>query len=146
MDRDSVMKRISAAGLTENEAGYLWMDDSLGLLLDKLDELGIADNTIVLFIADHGSNRKGSLYRQRGTEVPCIMRWPNGMPSGAQCDALVQNTDFVPTWFDVAGAKVPEGYKMDGVSIAPLFKDAKANVREYVYAEMGASRETIPKA
>ena len=80
MDRDSVMKRITAAGLTENEAGYLWMDDSLGLLLDKLDELGIADNTIVLFVADHGSNRKGSLYRQRGTEVPCIMRWPNGMP------------------------------------------------------------------
>jgi len=145
MDRDSVMKRISAAGLTENEAGYLWMDDSLGLLLDKLDELGIADNTIVLFIADHGSNRKGSLYRQRGTEVPCIMRWPNGMPSGAQCDALVQNTDFVPTWFDVAGAKVPDGYKMDGVSIAPLFKDAKANVREYVYAEMGASRAVRTK-
>lgn len=140
MDRDSVMKRITAAGLTENEAGYLWMDDSLGLLLDKLDELGIADNTIVLFIADHGSNRKGSLYRQRGTEVPCIMRWPNGMPKGVQTDALVQNTDFVPTWFDVAGAKVPEGYNMDGVSITPLFKNPKANVRDYVYAEMGASR------
>lgn len=145
MDRDSVMKRISAAGLTENEAGYLWMDDSLGLLLDKLDELGIADNTIVLFTADHGSNRKGSLYRQRGTEVPCIMRWPNGMPSGVQCDALVQNTDFVPTWFDVAGAKVPEGYKMDGVSIAPLFRDPEADVREYVYAEMGASRAVRTK-
>jgi arylsulfatase A-like enzyme len=145
MDRDSVMKRISAAGLTVNEAGYLWMDDSLGLLLDKLDELGIADNTIVLFIADHGSNRKGSLYRQRGTEVPCIMRWPNGMPSGVQCDALVQNTDFVPTWFDVAGATVPEGYKVDGVSITPLFKNPKANVREYIYAEMGASRAVRTK-
>jgi len=145
MDRDSVMKRISAAGLTENEAGYLWMDDSLGLLLDKLDELGIADNTIVLFIADHGSNRKGSLYRQRGTEVPCIMRWPNGMPRGIACDALVQNTDFVPTWFDVAGAKVPQAYKMDGVSIAPLFSNPKADVREYVYAEMGASRAVRTK-
>jgi arylsulfatase A-like enzyme len=145
MDRDSVMERIAAAGLTENEAGYLWMDDSLGLLLDKLDELGIADNTIVLFIADHGSNRKGSLYRQRGTEVPCIMRWPSGMPSGVQCDALIQNTDFVPTWFDIAGAGVPEGYEMDGVSITPLFKDPEANVREYVYAEMGASRAVRTK-
>jgi len=145
MDRDSVMKRIKKAGLTENEAGYLWMDDSLGLLLDKLDELGIADNTIVLFIADHGSKRKGSLYRQGGAEVPCIMRWPDGIPKGVQCDALIQNTDFVPTWFDVTGAKVPEGYKMDGVSIAPLFKNPKAKVRDYVYAEMGASRAVRTK-
>jgi len=145
IDRESVMERIAAAGLTEDEVGYLFMDDSLGLLLDKLDELGIADNTIVLFIADHGSNRKGSLYRQRGTEVPCIMRWPKGMPKGVQCDALVQNTDFVPTWFDVAGAEVPASYKMDGVSIAPLFKDPKADVRDYVYAEMGASRAVRTK-
>ena len=145
MDRDSVMKRITAAGLTENEAGYLWMDDSLGLLLDKLDELGIADNTIVLFVADHGSNRKGSLYRQRGTEVPCIMRWPNSLPKGVQSDALIQNTDFVPTWFDVAGAKLPKGYQMDGVSLAPLFENPQADVRKYVYAEMGASRAVRTK-
>ncbi len=145
IDRKSVIERTTAAGLTEDEVGYLFMDDSLGLLLDKLDELGIADNTIVLFIADHGSNRKGSLYRQRGTEVPCIMRWPDGMPGGVECDALIQNTDFVPTWFDVAGAKVPEGYKMDGVSVAPLFRDPKADVRDYVYAEMGASRAVRTK-
>ncbi|MBK1876510.1 sulfatase family protein [Pelagicoccus mobilis] len=145
MDRDSVMERITEAGLTSNEAGYLWMDDSLGLVLDKLDELGIADNTIVLFVADHGSNRKGSLYRQRGTEVPCIMRWPNGMPQGVQSDSLIQNTDFVPTWFDVAGAKVPDGYKMDGVSLTPIFENPQADVRDYVYAEMGASRAVRTK-
>ncbi|MDP6524992.1 MAG: sulfatase-like hydrolase/transferase [Kiritimatiellia bacterium] len=145
IDRKGLMQRITAAGLTENEAGYLFMDDSLGLLLDKLDELGIAENTIVLFIADHGSNLKGSLYRQRGSEVPCIMRWPNGMPKGVQCYSLIQNTDFVPTWFDVAAAEVPEGYKMDGVSIAPLFRNPKASVRKYVYAEMGASRAVRTK-
>ena len=145
MDRSSVMERMREAGLTEDEAGYLFMDDSLGLLLDKLDELGIAENTIVLFIADHGSNRKGSLYRQRGSEVPCIMRWPNGMPKGVECDALIQNTDFVPTWFEVVGAEVPEGYKLDGVSIVPLFDNPKGQVRDYVYAEMGASRAVRTK-
>ena len=144
-ERKTVMERIKKAGLTEDEAGYLWMDDSLGLLLDKLDEAGIADNTLVVFVADHGSNLKGSLYRQRGTEVPCIMRWPNGMPKGVQTDALVQNTDFVPTWFDLAGAKVPKGYKNDGVSLAPLFKNPEADVRDYVYAEMGASRAVRTK-
>jgi len=145
IDRKSVMERITAAGLTENEAGYLFMDDSLGLLLDKLDELGIADNTIVVFIADHGSERKGSLYKHRGTEVPCIVRWPLGVKPGVACHELVQNTDFVPTWFELAAAKVPKGYKIDGVSLAALFADPEKPVRDYVYGEMGPSRSIRTK-
>lgn len=74
MDRDSVMQRIRKAGLSENEAGYLWMDDSLGMLLDRLDRHGIANNTIVVLLADHGSQHKGSLLKSRGTEVPCLIR------------------------------------------------------------------------
>ena len=73
IDRESVWKRIQKAGLTEAEVGYLWMDDSLGLVLDKLDSLGIADNTIVVFASDHGSEKKGSLIKTRGT-VPCLIR------------------------------------------------------------------------
>lgn len=144
-ERKTVMERIKKAGLTENEAGYLWMDDSLGVLLDKLDELGIAENTLVLFIADHGSEMKGSLYKSRGTEVPCIMRWPAGMKKGVHCRELIQNTDFVGTWFELAGARLPERYKMDGVSIAPLFTNPKKPVREYVYSEMGAARSIKTK-
>ena len=144
-ERSTVMERIKKAGLTENEAGYLWMDDSLGVLLDKLDELGIAENTLVLFIADHGSEMKGSLYKNKGTEVPCIMRWPAGMKKGVECHELIQNTDFVPTWFELAGAQLPEKYKIDGVSISPLFTKPKEPVREYVYNEMGAARSIKTK-
>jgi arylsulfatase A-like enzyme len=144
-ERKTVMERIKKAGLTENEAGYLWNDDSVGMILDKLDELGIADNTIFLFIADHGSDYKGSLYKYRGTEVPCIMRWSAGMKKGVDCHELVQNTDFVPTWFELAGAKLPKKYLMDGLSIAPLFKDPKREVRDYVYNEMGPARSIKTK-
>ena len=144
-ERSTVMERIKKAGLTENEAGYLWMDDSLGMLLDKLDELGIAENTLVLFIADHGSEMKGSLYKNRGTEVPCIMRWPAGMKKGVHCHELIQNTDFVPTWFELAGARLPDRYKIDGLSITPLFTNPKKPVREYVYGEMGAARSIKTK-
>jgi len=143
--RETVMQRVKEARLTENEAGYLWMDDSLGVLLDKLDELGIAENTIVLFIADHGSEMKGSLYKNRGTEVPCIMRWPEGMKKGAKCNELVQSTDFVPTWFELAGARLPDNYKIDGISIAPLFANPETPVREYVYSEMGPARSIKTK-
>ena len=143
--RSTVMERIRKAGLTQNEAGYLWMDDSLGMLLDKLDELGIADNTLVLFIADHGSEMKGSLYKNRGTEVPCIMKWPDGMKKNVQCHELIQNTDFVPTWFELARARVPDRYKIGGLSIAALFTKPKEPVREYVYSEMGAARSIKTK-
>jgi arylsulfatase A-like enzyme len=143
--RKTVMQRIQKAGLTENEAGYLWMDDTLGVILDKLDELKIADNTVVLFIADHGSNNKGSLQKFRGTEVPCLMRWPAGMKAGVVCDQLIQNTDFVPTWFELAGAEVPKGYHHDGVSLSPLFKSPQKAVRDHVYCEMGAARAVMTR-
>ena len=143
--RAGVMQRIRAADLTEEEAGYLWMDDSLGVLLAKLDQLGIAENTVVLFIADHGSSNKGSLLKSRGTEVPCIIRWPAGIVPGTKCRELIQNTDFVPTWFHLAGAQLPPSYRIDGISIAPLFKNPARAVRSHVYAEIGAARSIKTK-
>lgn len=143
--RSSVMKRIRAAGLTENEAGYLWMDDSLGVLLKKLDDLKIAEKTVVLFVADHGSGNKGSLLKTRGTEIPCIMRWPAGISAGSTTDELIQNTDFVPTWFKLAKITPPTTYRSDGISISPLFEDPKKSVRDYVYSEMGAARSVKTK-
>jgi len=145
MDRASVMQRIEEAGLTSNEAGYLWMDDSLGMLLDRLDKHKIADNTIVLFLADHGSVNKGSLLKFRGTEVPCVIRWPNGIQAGVNCDELLQNTDFVPTWFDVARIDVPAKYRLDGVSLLPLFNEPETPVRTHVYGEMGPARSIKTK-
>ncbi|MEM1221831.1 MAG: sulfatase-like hydrolase/transferase [Verrucomicrobiota bacterium] len=143
--RDSVLKRVKEAGLTENEVGYTWMDDSIGVILDKLDELGISDNTIFLFVSDHGSIGKGSLFRSHAMEVPCIIRWPNGIKAGTVTDELMQSTDFVATWFDVAGAKVPEGYHMDGKSFASLFKAPNEPYRDYAYGEMGGARSIKTK-
>lgn len=144
VDRQSILKRIKQAGLSEDEVGYLWMDDTLGLLLNKLDDLGLARNTIVAFVSDHGSNKKGSLFKSRGTEIPCIVRWPEVIQAGSVTKELVQNTDFVPTWFEVAGAK-PENYSIDGVSLLPLFKDPKHEVRKYVYGEQGPVRSVKTK-
>ena len=143
--RSSVMERINKAGLTSNEAGYLWMDDSLGVILDKLDELKLTENTVVLFVADHGSGNKGSLYKAKGTEVPCIMRWPVGMKQGVRSNELIQNTDFVPTWFDLAGIKVSAKYKINGVSLKPLFQAPNKPVRSHVYSEIGAARSIKTK-
>jgi len=140
IDRKSVWERIQKAGLTEAEVGYLWMDECLGLILDKLDSLGIADNTIVVFVSDHGSERKGSLIKTRGTEIPCLIRWPKGIKPGSVSHGLLQNTDFVPTWFELAKAKIPKGYHIDGKSLVPMFENPSISVREFIYAEQGAAR------
>ena len=144
-DRASVMKRIQKANLTSQEAGYLWMDDSLGAILKTLDKLGLTHNTLILFIADHGSTNKGSLLKTRGTEVPCIIKWPAGITAGTNCHELIQNTDFVPTWFQLAGATAPSKYQMDGITISPLFESPTAPIRDYVYAEIGAARSVKTK-
>lgn len=143
--RESVLKRVKEAGLTENEVGYTWMDDGIGVILDKLDELGIGDNTIFLFVSDHGSVGKGSVFRNRAMEVPCIIRWPNGIKAGSVTDELMQSTDFVATWFEVAGAKVPKDYHIDGKSFASLFKKPDEPYRDYVYGEMGGARSIKTK-
>ena len=62
------------------------------------------------------------------------------MVQGVRSSELIQNTDFVPTWFELAGAVRPKGYKMDGVSLRPLFRNPSKPVREHVFSEMGAAR------
>jgi arylsulfatase A-like enzyme len=147
-DRQSLLRRLEAKGLdpAEGHAGYAWVDDSMGAILKKLDELGIADNTLIVFTSDHGSKMKGSLYSTDGTNVPWIMRWPRAIKAGVECDELVQNIDLAPTFFDLAGAKVPDEYIMDGRSLKPLFGGKRPRQwRDHLYFEVGSARAVCTK-
>ena len=142
-DRKELLRRLEAKGLDPmaGHAGYTWVDESVGAVLRKLDQLGIADNTLLVFIADHGSNMKGSLFNVDGTNVPCIMRWPKGIKAGAECRELIQNIDFAPTFFDLASARMPPKYVVDGLSLRPLFSGRPPKKwRDHLYFEMGAGR------
>jgi len=142
-DRTALLKSLEQKNLDPDtaHAGNAWVDDSVGAILNKLDELGISDNTIVVFISDHGSNLKGSLFDVDGINVPSIIRWPGEIQPGTESDALVQNIDFVPTFFDAADAVVPEQYKIDGQSLVPLLtQEGGAQWRDDLYFELGAAR------
>lgn len=126
--------------------GIAWMDAAIGDILDKLDELGIADNTLVIFVPDHGSTTKASLFNINGTQVPLIMRWPKGIPAGTVCNALVQNIDLAPTYFELAGIKTPDNYNLDGRSLVPLLKTGETEEwRESLYFELGNARAVMTK-
>ena len=146
--RAELLKTIAEKGFDPNShvAGEAWIDDSLGAILRKLKELGIDDNTLVIFAPDHGRDGKASVFSHGGCKVPMIMRWPNGIPAGQVCDELVQNIDLAPTYFELAEAKKPDSYHIDGTSLTPLFENGKADGwRDHVYLEMGAARATVTK-
>jgi len=101
-------------------ANYLAMlehlDNEVGRLLAKLDELKISDNTLVIFTSDNGGlsrvtnnaplrEGKGSPY-EGGIRVPLLVRWPGKVKARSECDVPVHTVDFYPTFVDVASAKV----------------------------------------
>ena len=146
--RAELLKTIEEKGFDPDShvAGEAWIDDSLGAVMRKLKELGIDDNTLVIFASDHGRDGKASVFSHGAAQVPMIMRWPEGIPAGEVCEELVQNIDLVPTFFDLGEAEKPEAYRIDGQSLKPLFETGTAdNWRDHLYLEMGAARATITK-
>jgi arylsulfatase A-like enzyme len=130
------------------------VDESVGRILARLDELRIAEHTLVIFSSDNGGvggyvreglkqsgdvtdnaplrSGKGSLY-EGGIRDPFIVRWKGVTPEGAVCDVPAIHVDVFPTLVAAAGAKPPE-QPLDGESLVPLFKDPKAALtREAIY-------------
>ncbi|MBL6705001.1 MAG: sulfatase-like hydrolase/transferase [Planctomycetaceae bacterium] len=146
--RAELLKTIAEKGFDPDShvAGEAWIDDSLGAILRKLKELGIDDNTLVIFAPDHGRDGKASVFSHASCQVPMIMRWPKGIAAGQVCDELVQNIDLVPTFFDLGQAEIPKSYRIDGQSLTPLFPNGTAaDWRNHLYLEMGAARATVTK-
>jgi len=124
------------AGLIES------VDDSVGRLLAKLDELKLADNTLVIFTSDNGgltndtSNaplRKGKGWSyEGGVRVPLIVKWPGVTKPGSVCNAPVIGVDFYPTLLALAGVTPPPG-PVDGESFEPLLRGSGTMKREAIF-------------
>ena len=114
------------------------MDDAVGKLLDALDRLKIADQTIVIFYADNGGNMynevdqtvptsnrplrggKATVY-EGGVRVPCVVSWPGLTKPGSRTDSLIQSQDFYPTFVDLLALKPQPDQVFDGISVADAF-------------------------
>ena len=101
------------------------IDEQFGRLLDALDRTGQRDNTIVIFMSDHGEalgdhglTHKGCRFFDGLTRVPLIWSWPGRFRSGLRSDALVELIDIAPTLLELTGLPVPE--RMQGRSLLPI--------------------------
>ncbi|MBI1372240.1 MAG: sulfatase-like hydrolase/transferase [Phycisphaera sp.] len=129
------------------------MDRYIGNLLSLLDELGLADNTIVIFTSDNGTTHlhdevdevffnsvgelrglKGSLY-EGGIREPTIVRWPGRTPAGTVSDYVSGFEDWTPTLMEIAGGKDAIPADTDGVSIVPTLTGKAQEPRPFFYRE-----------
>jgi arylsulfatase A len=119
------------------------LDNSVGRLLDKLEELDIADNTIVIFASDNGGVQnywhhgmlrgfKGSAY-EGGVRVPFIVRWPGMVKAGSVTDFPIQLLDLYPTFLDIVNVPPKEDYPLDGESFFSLLTGGKSMQREAIF-------------
>jgi arylsulfatase A-like enzyme len=115
------------------------IDEGVGMIMNKLDELGIADNTVLIFTSDNGgedrvtSNAplragKSTLY-EGGIREPLIVRWPKVIKRASLCNKPTSNIDFYPTFLHLAGSRANHSQQLDGISILPLLKNPKAKLR-----------------
>lgn len=123
-------------------------DDCVGEILKALDASGQADNTVVMFLSDHGMPlpfAKTQLYHH-STHTPWMVRWP-GVTQGGAVDGkhMISAVDMLPTLLDIVGAKHPA--KLDGRSFLPLIQGKKQIGRDQVFKEYnenaGASRDPM---
>ncbi len=128
-----------------------YMDNLVGKLVANLDRLKIRENTLLLFVGDNGtarfgveqatvggrhlSGQKGSLL-EGGSRVPMVVNWPGTAPAGKVNADLVDFSDFLPTFAELAGADLPKGVPLDGHSFAPQIRGQPGAPREWVYVQL----------
>ena len=125
-----------------------YLDRNVGLLMQSLEESGIADDTVLIFLADNGTDRdlknqwgegrtikggKGTM-TDRGTRVPLIVRWPKHIQAGSTCDDLIDFSDLFPTLCELSGAPLPKE-KLHGKSFLPQLLSEQGEPRQWVHVQ-----------
>ena len=153
------VKRPSASDLTPEQLNHLralyagevtLVDRWVGRLLQKIEDLGLLEDTAIIFTTDHGTyigehgyvGKKDELYEEVA-HIPLIMRLPDseGAPHG-RCDAIVQSPDLMPTILDLAGAKIPP--TVQGRSLLPVIKGEQTEEREIAVSSPSFVSSVLP--
>jgi arylsulfatase A len=137
-----------------------YLDKTVGKLVAELEKLGLREKTLIIFAADNGTStvgytpehdpqktsgkiggravngHKGQLL-EGGSRVPLIASWQGTMPTGRVVGDLVDFSDLLPTFVDLAGGSLPSGVKFDGRSFAPQLRGEKGNPREWIFVQLG---------
>ena len=130
-------------------AAVTYMDEAVGDMLDLLEELDLADNTLVIFFSDNGGSGtadntplRGGKSRmfEGGLRVPCLVRWPGVIPAGRVCREFLTSLEILPTLARTAGAEPPTNVVLDGFDMTPILTGKKASPRTEMFWERQGDR------
>ena len=140
-----LLDKYVAKGVQERIAKYYamceWFDETCGELVNHIDNSGIKENTLVLYVCDNGwiQTEKGSYAprskrspNEHGTRTPLMFRWPGTIPAADRAE-LCSSIDFVPTVLAAAGAEGPHDFP--GLNLLPQLKSGEAIGRDTIYGE-----------
>ena len=143
LDYDPSLKNISS-NIGNYKAGYYKNieddNDQLGLVLSMLETVSNLDESIFIYISDHGLKGKWSV-RETGLKIPMVIRWPNVIPPNTKNDKLVSIVDILPTIVEVSGGEKNES--LDGKSLIPILQNSNISFRDYIFGI--ATRQNIQK-
>jgi arylsulfatase A len=124
-----------------------YMDMLVGKIVSKVDELGLSENTLIIFTGDNGTDQpvvsmfRGEKYpggkkqtTDNGTHVPLIARWEGTIESEKESFDMVDFSDFLPTICDVANIEIPSNIPIDGISFLPQLLGKKGKPRKWIYS------------
>jgi len=128
-----------------------YMDKLVGRLIAELERLKLREKTLLIFMGDNGTGhqwaKKGTIggrelvgakgeMTEGGAHVPLVANWPGVTPAGKVLDDMVDSTDFVPTFAELTGAKLPADKVLDGHSILPQLLGEKSTPRDHIFIEL----------
>jgi arylsulfatase A len=132
------------------EDNIRYMDKQVGGIVAEIEKLGLREKTLIIFSADNGTalnypstiggrmvNGKKASMLEGGSRVPYIASWPGVTPAGKVSKDIVSIADQLPTFAELGGAKLPEGVKIDGISLASQLRGEKGTPREWAYVQLG---------
>jgi len=143
LDYDPTTMNVSSK-IGDFKAGYYQNieDDNaqLGKVLNMLESVSDFDDSIFIYISDHGLKGKWSV-RETGLKIPIVIRWPNVIPPNTINDKLVSIVDILPTIIEISGGEKIE--RLDGKSLTPIFSNTNISFRDYIFGI--ATRQNIQK-
>lgn len=150
---DRFIKRFLDAGMNEDLAGFFGMieniDENMGLLLKKLEEWDLEENTLLIFMTDNGTAAGHKVFgagmrghkntqHEGGTRVPAFFSWKGTLKGGVDIDYLTAHIDIFPTLAVLAGAGLPDNGQVEGRSLLPLMKNPDTEWKDrFLFTHVG---------
>lgn len=139
-----------ADGPERYDDNIAYMDKQVGAIVAEIERLGLREKTLIIFTGDNGtasmypstiggrmlSGHKGTML-EGGSREPFFASWPGVTPAGKTSKDIISFADMLPTFVELAGGKLPAGFKYDGVSIAPQLRGQPGNPRSYAFVQLG---------